>query len=84
MDEFESFTKGLTSLATRHFAITPDNDNDLPLLPRVIYCQAEGTVVIRDSEGNALPYTMSVGDRLDFRGVRVMSTGTTGTFYGWS
>ena len=84
MDEFESFTKGLTSPATRHFAIIPDNDNDLPLLPRVIYCQAEGTVVIRDSKGNALPYTMSVGDRLDFRGVRVMSTGTTGTFYGWS
>lgn len=84
MDEFVSFTKGLTSPATKHFAITPDDANDLPMLPRVIYCQTEGTIVIRDSEGVTLPYTMGVGDRIDFRGARVMSTGTTGTYYGWS
>lgn len=84
MDEFQSFTKGLTSPATKHFAIVPNDANDLPILPRVIYCQADGTIVIKDSEGVALPYTMSAGDRIDFRGVQVMSTGTTGTYYGWS
>ncbi|MGC3940445.1 spike base protein, RCAP_Rcc01079 family [Roseobacter sp. EG26] len=84
MDEFEAFTKGLTSPATKHFAIIPDDNTDLPILPRVIYCQAEGTIVIRDSEGVSLPYTMIAGDRIDFRGLRVMSTGTTGTYYGWS
>lgn len=84
MDEFETFTKGLTSPATRHFAIIPDDNNDLPILPRVVYCQAEGTIVVVDSAGVALSYTMALGDRLDFRGVRVMSTGTTGTYYGWS
>ena len=84
MDEFKSLQKGLTSPATKHFVITPDNDADLAMLPRVIYCQSEGTISIRDSQGVVLPYTMSVGDRLDFRGVRVMSTGTNGTYYGWS
>ena len=84
MDEFETFTKGLTSPATRHFAVIPDDSADLPFLPRVIYCQAGGTIVIRDSEGADLPYTMAPGDRLDVRGVRVMSTGTTGTEYGWA
>jgi hypothetical protein len=84
MDEFQSFTKGLTSPATKHFAIIPDDTADLPLLPRVIYCETEGTIVIRDNEGVDLPYTMAAGDRLDFRGVRVLSTGTTGTYYGWS
>lgn len=84
MDEFQSFTKGLSSPATKHFAIQPDDAADLPILPRVIFCQTEGTVMIRDSEGVDLPYTMMAGDRLDFRGVRVLSTGTTGTYYGWS
>ena len=84
MDEFESFTKGLTSPATRHFPILPDDASDLPVLPRVIYCETEGVIVIRDEAGTDLAYTMSAGDRLDFRGVRVLSSGTTGTFYGWS
>lgn len=84
MDEFKDFAKGLTSPATRHFAITPDDNNDLPILPRVIYCRAQGTLVVRDSSGVELPYEMIVGERLDFRGVRVMSTGTTGIYYGWS
>jgi hypothetical protein len=84
MDEFKAFTKGLTSPATKHFTIVPDDTADLPLLPRAIYCQADGTIVIRDSEGVTLSYTMSAGDRIDFRGVRVMSTGTTGIYYGWS
>ena len=84
MDEFESFSKGLTSPATKHFAILPDDNADLPILPRVIYCQADGTIVLSDKDGNVLPYTMIAGDRIEFRGVRVMSTGTTGTYYGWS
>jgi hypothetical protein len=84
MDEFETFTKGLTSPATKHFAIVPSDIADLPILPRVIYCQAEGTLFVQDDEGTVLPYAMRAGDRIDFRGVRVLSTGTTGTYYGWS
>lgn len=84
MDDFQSSVPGLNSPATKHFAIMPDDTGDLPRLPRVIYCQSGGTITIRDEQGITLPYTMQAGERLDFRGVRVMSTGTTGTYYGWS
>ena len=84
MDNFQSFTKGLTSPATMHFAIIPDDNTDLAVLPRVIYCEVGGTIIVRDSEGVDLPYTMVSGDRIDFRGVRVLATGTTGIYYGWS
>lgn len=84
MDEFESFAKGLNSPATRHFPILPNDNADLAILPRVIYCETAGIIAIRDRAGTDLSYTMSAGDRLDFRGVRVLSTGTTGTYYGWS
>lgn len=83
-DEFELHPKGLTSPATKHFAIAPDDNADLPLLPRLIYCQVDGNIVIRDEAGVDLSYSMIAGDRLEFRGVRVLSTGTTGTFYGWA
>lgn len=84
VDKFESNAKGLTSPADEHYLIVPDDDNDLPVIPRAIRCEVAGVIVIRDRLGVELPYTMGVGDREDFRGVRVMATGTTGTFYGWS
>lgn len=55
MDEFATFAKGLTSPATRHFTIISDDNADLPILPRVIYCAEGGTIFIRDSEGADLP-----------------------------
>ncbi len=84
MDEFKGMAKSLTSPATLHFVIMPDDANDLAILPRVIYCEAAGTLMVRDETGVVLGYSMATGDRLDFRGTRVMATGTSGTYYGWS
>ena len=84
MDEFKGFTKSLTSPATRHFPIAPDDGADLPILPRVIYCEVAGTLMVRDGHGVDLSYTMGSGDQLAFRGTRILATGTTGTYYGWS
>ena len=67
----------------RHAAIVPSNDADLTDLPKAIYCQAAGTIVIRDEAGVDLPYAMTQGQFLPFRGTRIMATGTTGTYYGW-
>lgn len=66
-----------------HFAITPNDSADLAKIPRLIYCHVAGTIVIRDRNNVDLPYNMLAGDKLDFRGVRVLATGTTGTYYGW-
>ena len=68
---------------SRQFAITPDDDNDLPFVTRALYCRADGDVVVRDEAGTDLPYTMVQGDYLPFRAVRILSTGTTATVYGW-
>lgn len=83
IDPFASFANAPTSCADDHFAITPDNDNDLPIKPMGIYCEGEGTIVVRDAGGVDLPYTMVAGQVLTLRPVRVLATGTTGTFYGW-
>ena len=82
-DKFESYVPGLTSPATEHFLITPSDTDDLPYLPRVIYCQIAGNIVVRNSVNVEQTYEMAARDRLDFRAVRVMDTGTSGTFYGW-
>jgi hypothetical protein len=83
-DRFASFTDTPGAAARRHFAIVPDDDTDLPVIPKAIYCQEDGTIVIRDENGEDLPYAMTAGQILLIRGVRVLETGTTGTYYGWA
>ena len=84
MDEFSTHSTSPTAPATRHFLIVPDDSTDPQIMPRVIYCQVAGDIVIEDIHGTQLSYGLEVGDQLNFRGVRVLSTGTNGTFYGWS
>lgn len=82
-DRFASFASSGVGSATRHVAITPSDSTDIANRPRAIYCQAAGTVVIRDEAGTDLSYAMTAGQVLPFRGVRVLATGTTGTYYAW-
>lgn len=81
-DRFSSTVLSSTAPGTRHYAITPSDSADLPVRPRAIRCNVAGTIVIRDELGTDLPYVMAVGEVLPFRGVRVLATGTTGTYYG--
>lgn len=71
------------NLAYRHWQIVPSDSMDLVRRPLAIYCQATGTIVVRDEDGVTLPYAMTAGQILPFRGARILATGTSGTFYGW-
>lgn len=68
---------------SRHFAIAPSDDTNFAQPPRAIYCEEAGTAQVVDGAETVLPYTMTAGQILPFRGVRVNATDTTGTFYGW-
>lgn len=82
-DPFVGNAVGLSSPATRHFAITPDDDTDLAILPRAIFCAASGTAVLRDGGGQDITYNLTIGDVVPFRPSRVLATGTTATLVGW-
>ncbi|MDK3020136.1 spike base protein, RCAP_Rcc01079 family [Pseudodonghicola flavimaris] len=81
-DPFKHHARGLESPGAVHFAITPDDDNDLPVRPRYLWCNGAGTAVLRDSAGTDLSYMLGVGQILPFAPVRVMATGTTATLFG--
>ena len=83
-DKFVSVRKGLESPADEHFIITPDDDNDAPVIPRVILVESDGDITIRDKNGNDITYSRKSGDMLLFRGRRILATGTTVTkIIGW-
>ena len=82
-DPFGAHSRGLESPAACHAAITPSNSSDLPVRPRVVYCQTGGTAVLRDKAGVELSYTLVAGQILPLSPVRVLATGTTATLYGW-
>ena len=84
-DQYSSHAKSLVDPAELHWLIVPDDDNDLPIRPRSIYCHEGGTIVLVDETGTALSYDLTnlAGWDIPFRAVRVLATGTTGTYYGW-
>ena len=82
-DEFESYAKGIESPASKHFSITPSDDGDLATIPRALYICGQGDITIRDIDGVDITY-IGVSGLLQFRGVRILSTGTTATnIIGW-
>jgi hypothetical protein len=81
LDRFASSAETRGDFGSRHVAITPDDDADLTELPKAVYCQAAGTIIVRDSAGIDLPYDMTAGQCLPIRPVRVLETGTSGTYY---
>ena len=80
-DPFETHGAGLDSPASRHFAITPANE-DLAIRPRALFCTVAGNVVVRDEAGVDVTYPVLAGDVLPFRAVQVRSA-TTATVVGW-
>ncbi|WP_282095672.1 spike base protein, RCAP_Rcc01079 family [Epibacterium ulvae] len=83
IDPFSDRTRSFDSPCTRHFPITPQDDVDLAIRPRVLKVLSEGTVSIRDAAGTVLSYPVTAGELLQFSAVGVEATGTTATVVGW-
>jgi len=66
--------------ARSHFVITADDDAIIPQEQRVIYCGTDGDIAVKD-EGTetTVVYTVTAGDILPVRCIRVMDTDTTVT-----
>lgn len=82
-DAYASYARAPTQSARRHQAIVPSDATILDPQPTAIYCEETGVVVVEDEQGVSLSYTMTQGQHLPFRGVKVKAA-TTGTYYGWS
>jgi hypothetical protein len=82
-DNFASHATGLTSPASIHRTITPNNGIDLPFRPRALKALTAGNVAVRDAAGTIITYPVVAGEVLDFRATGVESTGTTATVVGW-
>ena len=79
-DKFDNTTPGLTSPGHRFDVITPDDDADLPFVPRAIALPAAGALRVTDNEGNihTIPDgCLAAGILHPMRPRRIYATGTT-------
>jgi hypothetical protein len=65
----------------RHFDITPSNTVPLPR-PMILYCVADGDVVVEDKDGTQITYSMVVGQVLPLQVEKVRATGTSASVVG--
>jgi hypothetical protein len=80
-DPYDTQQSGLSSPASKAFAITPANGSDLSVVPRAIYVGTGGDLVVKlrgDSASVTLKNVPS-GAVLPVRAIRVYSTSTTAT-----
>lgn len=81
-DHFSEYQPGLSAPATGGFAITPDDNTDLPILPRAMMVAGGGDlgVILADGSTLVLP-ALSAGVVYPVRARRVLGSagGTTAT-----
>lgn len=79
-DDFASLSKGLSSPADKHFAITPSDSTDFDHTTRGIYVGGSGNLVVVDQGGTTCTFTgVLAGVVYPIRAKRVNSTSTTAT-----
>ncbi|EYD71592.1 hypothetical protein Rumeso_04993 [Rubellimicrobium mesophilum DSM 19309] len=81
-DNFQSFVKGLDSVADTHRVITPGT-GVLDPKPRALFFNgtSAGTITVEDGLGTSIVYNCQPGQVLPFRGTKV--TAATATVVGW-
>lgn len=78
-DLFATHSSSLDSPAQKAFAITPDDNNDLPITTRALYTGKGGTLVciLADDSAEVTFTALPAGQVLPIRVRRVRATGTT-------
>lgn len=84
-DNFRDFQPSLSSpIEGGAFAITPNDNSDLPQTTLQIYATGAGNIAAVFKSGNTGTFPVASGDLRDVRIKRVLATGTTATgLYGF-
>lgn len=80
-DPFLHHEPGLHSPGERHAVITASQSEVVPR-PRALRFGGDGTVTVEDRDGTAVTYTVSTGEIMPFRAVKITAT-TVSQIVGW-
>ncbi|GKX34648.1 MAG: hypothetical protein MnENMB40S_22660 [Rhizobiaceae bacterium MnEN-MB40S] len=79
-DPFDSYNPGLDSPLTSALNVTPDDENDLPVIPRGFHCQG-GAIKVTTMNDETVTFDVGAdnGALIPMRIKRVWATDTTAT-----
>ncbi|MEO4040347.1 hypothetical protein AAFN47_01920 [Hoeflea sp. CAU 1731] len=78
VDPFKSLSPGLDSVLTSALNVTPDDENDLPVIPRGFHCE-NGTIKVTALNDETVTFNISGGAMIPMRVKRIHATDTTAT-----
>jgi hypothetical protein len=73
-DNFDKFATGLTSPGEKWEKVAPDDDTDLPFVPRAIHALEDGVAVLQDKSGGIVSFPVLAGIFYPLRPVRFLET----------
>jgi hypothetical protein len=79
VDPYLSAANRLTGPIVGAFAVSPDDEQDLPKVTRQLYAAGAGDIAVVWLDGSETVEPIAAGERVDWRVSRVKATGTTAT-----
>lgn len=75
-----NYTPSASGPADYGFAITPDDDTDLPFITRSVLAAGAGVIKWRNGLSDDVQHTsVEAGERVPIKALRILATGTTAT-----
>jgi len=78
-DKYASYSNGLNGPVDEWVTVTPDDNADLPFLPKAIHVAGSGSVVCVSASGSQATFVFGSGEDKRIRPVRILATGTDAT-----
>ncbi|HEV2746419.1 MAG TPA: hypothetical protein VGW34_03865 [Allosphingosinicella sp.] len=79
IDPYQGYTSPVHAQADNWDAVTPDDDEDLPNVPKALWANVAGDIALVGEDGHEEIFAVPASVPIPLRARRVKATGTTAT-----
>ena len=78
-DPYKSYARSSVDPITDGVSVTPNDNEDLAVIPRAVTCLSQGSIRVTLLDGATVDLHLAAGHLMPIRAKRIHATGTTAT-----